>query len=140
MEAHLDEEGAYNKAKQNFVDDLLEVFCPCARRSRTDCQAAPRGSKVLTAEKEKERGTEASGKLLEVLPLEVTRDPEDLHPHPHPPPAPAGPPSPGALYRARPSPSAPVIDECCQGPDGVVFTEAHLAVHRQYSQPVQATT
>lgn len=120
IEAHLDEEGACNSAKQNFVDDLVEVFCPCARRA--EIKAAPKG-KVVTPEKATEKDTEASGKLLE-----MSRETEvDTH-------------SPGALYRARPSPSAPVIDDCHSGHEDVVFAEAHLAVHRQYSQPVQATT
>ena len=119
MEAHLDEEGAYNTAKQYFVDDLVEVFCPCVRRA--EVKAAPK-CKVVTPEKVSEKDTEASGKLLE-----MSRETEvDTH-------------SPGVMYRSRPSPSAPAIDDCHNSQD-LVFTEANLAVHRQYSQPVQATT
>ena len=119
MEAQLEDGVASNSGKQRFVNDFMEVFCPCATTSSKAKPASPQcKAKVVLVEKEKQKDKEASGKLLD----------SDVDAH-----------TAGALYRSRPSPSAPVMDDG-PGPDDAVFMEAQLAVHRQCSQPVQATS
>ncbi|KAK7497929.1 hypothetical protein BaRGS_00010800 [Batillaria attramentaria] len=128
LEAQLEEEGACNKAKHNLMDELMYAFCPCAQKKSGDEKPRPK-TKIATPEKEKDK--EAAAKLLDGTP---PRDP-DVTPH-----------DAGAIYRSRASPSAPVIDDCNANNQGVVFVSggggagAGPGVHRQYSQPVQATS
>ncbi|XP_076472617.1 uncharacterized protein LOC143302016 [Babylonia areolata] len=117
MEAQLedDEEGTF-KAKHSCWDDVVEVFCPCcaccqpssssssyssssSTSTPTNTNTKPRGEvkvKVKAAPRGKvtEKGSEASGKLLEML---QGQEPE----------VEVVPPAPGAIYRARPCSSAP---------------------------------
>ncbi|XP_076451839.1 uncharacterized protein LOC143287607 isoform X2 [Babylonia areolata] len=118
-----DEEGGTCRAKPTFRDDLREVFCPCVGRGREEKKAAVKGKAVIP-DKELQKDQEACGKLLD---LSSSREPEgDVY-------------SAGSVYRSRPCPSAPVLEDS-HGPDDVLFSEAQLALYRQYSQPVQATT
>ncbi|XP_070207352.1 uncharacterized protein [Littorina saxatilis] len=128
IEAQLGQEGSL-KSKQNCLDELNEVFCPCIRGK--EVKATPKG-KVVTPAKEKEKDAEASGKLLDLSrdqdlsrEQEVSSDPHDA----------------GVIFRSRPSPSAPPNSDGCHGHDDDSMAEAaQLAMLRQYSQPVQATT
>lgn len=127
LEAQLDEEGGANKNKHNLMDEIMYAFCPCVRK--TPDSKTKTKPKVPTLEKEK--GGEATAKLLDAAP---PRDPE-MDPH-----------AAGAIYRSRASPSAPVIDDSSHN-HGVIFVGGGgggegcaPGFHRTYSQPVQATT
>ncbi|KAL8568037.1 hypothetical protein ACOMHN_000261 [Nucella lapillus] len=102
------------------MDDLLEVFCPCVISRGREEKSAPK-ARVGVTEKELQKDLEACGKLLDVPPPDPPMDPYTA----------------GALYRSRPSPSAPVLDDSF-GHDDPAFTDAHF--YRQCSQPVQCTT
>ena len=159
IEAHMEEEGSFSKGKHSCKDDLMEVFCPCCRRYDTEVKATPQVKVKGAFPKEKEKDPEAAGKLLEVqgnngnsqnggvpqglglnqtgpepsavsYPQVVSYNPQalstqqslDAH-------------DAAAIYRSRPSPSAPAADH------DVIFSDEQLqAMRRQCSYPVQATT
>ena len=133
MEAQLEEELS-QRAKRSCADDVMEVFCPCCVKA--EVKFSPK-CKVVLPEKKTEKGTEASGKLLE-----TTRDP-DSDPDPEVVEttltSDSISASPGAIYRARPSPSAPVLDDS-RGSEVEFSEDYQAAAHRKLSQPVQATT
>ncbi|KAL8591655.1 hypothetical protein ACOMHN_056771 [Nucella lapillus] len=143
MEAQLEEEEEAFRAKRKCCDDVTEVFCPCWVKPH-EVKAAPK-CKVVLPEKRMEKDTEAGGKLLEVT--SPSRgggggggEPEVVEVV-----------SSGVHYRMpRACSSAPALEEEGEeyGGGGRVGEEreafmrqaAQLAVHRQCSQPVQATT
>jgi hypothetical protein len=137
MEAQMEGDGSDYKAKHSCLHELTEVFCPCCVY-RSEVKAAPQ-TKVVCPKGEKDKDPEASGKLLEVF---ASNHPPPSQPHPHPhhqhphdlSDAHAHVHA-GAIYRSRPSPSAPVLDP---EHDPMMVYQSDLI--RQYSQPVQATT
>lgn len=109
--------------KENCYDEFVEIVCPCIQRAevKDKCKAKAK-TKDVTLEKEK--GGEDSDKLLEMH----SRDGDVDH-------SPAE-----ATFTSRPSPSAPCLDDAA-GNTAVVFVDnSHAGLHRQYSQPVQATS
>ncbi|PVD35590.1 hypothetical protein C0Q70_02553, partial [Pomacea canaliculata] len=119
LEAQLDVNEAYSKGKQNQLDEFVSVMCPCGREA--DSKPRP---KVKEVAMEKEKGGEASDKLLEAPP----RDSDAIE----------APPGAGdVLCSSRPTPTAPVIDDSTSG---VAFADGSgvPGVHIQYSQPMQA--
>lgn len=121
LEAQLDVNEAYSKGKQNQLDEFVSVMCPCGREA--DSKPRP---KVKEVAMEKEKGGEASDKLLEAPP----RDSDAIE----------APPGAGdVLCSSRPTPTAPVIDDST---GGVAFADGSgvPGVHIQYSQPMQATS
>lgn len=117
MEAQMEEDGTYNRAKHSCMEDVMEVFCPCCHIWKSDVKATPQAKVVFPKKGEKDKDPEASGKLLEVSSLQHAQ-PVDVDSH-------------LAKFRSRPCPSAPTLDH-----EVIVYPD----YYRQCSQPVQATT